>query len=62
MAQRHDPRSIEFFVEKQVIGKFFKIGASPTTGIEVETLGMSFHLQAGLLKFCPEIITECIAD
>ena len=31
VAQRHDSHSIEFFVEQQVIGEFFKIAAPPTT-------------------------------
>jgi hypothetical protein len=45
-----------------MIGEFFKIGASPTTGIEVETFGMHIHLAAGLLEFCLEIVAERIVD
>lgn len=62
MAQCHNPHAIEFFVEQQVIGEFFKIGASPAAGIEVESLRMRYHMAAGLLKFSPEIVTERIAD
>jgi hypothetical protein len=62
MAQRHDPHTVEFFLKQQVIGKFFEIGASPAAGIKVETLGMSFHLKAGLLEFRLQIVTERIAD
>lgn len=58
MAQCHDPHSIKCFAEQQVVGKFLKIGASPAAGVEVETLGMRFHLAAELLEFRPEIITE----
>ena len=53
VAQCHDPHTIGFFVKQQVIGKFFKIGASPAAGIEMKTLGMCFHLMAYLLEFRP---------
>ena len=58
MAQRHDPHAIEFFVKQQVLGEFFKIGASPAAGIKVEPLGMGFHGMTYLLEFRPEIVTE----
>jgi hypothetical protein len=62
MAQCHDPHAIKFFAEQQVIDEFFKIGAPPPAGIEVESLGMSFHLKAYLLEFRPRIVTQRIAD
>jgi hypothetical protein len=62
MAQCHDPHAIEFFVEQQVIGELFQIGASPATGIEVKTLGMRFHMESGLFEFRPKIVTESISD
>lgn len=62
MAQCHDPHAIELFVEQQMIGKFFKIGASPAAGIEMKTLGMSFHLMAYLFEFRPKIVTQRITD
>ncbi len=61
MAQCYDPHAIEFFVEQQMIGEFFKIGAPPAAGIGVKTFWMGFDLSAGMLEFGPEIVTERIA-
>ena len=56
MAKRHDPHAIEFFIEEQVIGEFFKIGTTPATRIEMKTLGVCFHLEADSLEFRPKIV------
>ena len=62
MPENHDAHTIQFFVEKHMVGKALQIRATPAAGIEMESLRVLFDPDTGILEFSPEIVTQRITD